>query len=174
MRRLLLPLALALPACAGTPTIKAPRAAEVATPPAEPPTSSTSISTTSSSTTTSTPSTTTTAVAPPKPEPVVSPHSAAGGPGRGETVRVSWYGSESGSVTASGEPYNPDAMTFAHKTMPFGTLIEFCGPHGCVIARCTDRGPFVAGRTFDLSRAAFAAIAPLRMGVAEVTWSYHG
>ena len=88
----------------------------------------------------------------------------------GGTASVSWYGE--GAGTASGERFDPNALTFANRTMPFGTRVTFCHDGRCVTARCNDRGPFVSGRTFDLSRAAFAAIAPLGAGVATVNWSY--
>lgn len=88
---------------------------------------------------------------------------------------ASWYGAESGALTANGDVYDPDGLTFAHLTLPFGTRVTFCGPLGCVTATCTDRGPVAStGRTFDLSRAAFARVAPLRQGVAEVSWEVAG
>lgn len=88
---------------------------------------------------------------------------------------ASWYGEElKGSPTATGEPFNPDGLTFAHRSMAFGTAVRFCGPLGCVVARCNDRGPFVGGRMFDLSRAAFSHVQILSAGVAEVTWEVVG
>lgn len=92
----------------------------------------------------------------------------------GPRALVSWYGAESGSHTANGDVYDPNGLTFANKTMAFGTRVRFCGPLGCVVATCTDRGPFVAGRTFDLSRGAFARVAPLSAGVAELAWEVVG
>lgn len=89
----------------------------------------------------------------------------------GQTAQASWYGAESGSRTANGEHFDGSSLTFAHKTMAFGTRVQFCRGGRCVVARCNDRGPFVAGRTFDLSRATFGAIAPLGSGVIEVKWS---
>ncbi len=86
------------------------------------------------------------------------------------TARVSWYGAESGSRTADGTPFDGSQMVFAHRSMAFGTLVRFCGPLGCVVARCADRGPLIGGRLFDLSRAAFETVAPLSSGVATVTW----
>jgi rare lipoprotein A (peptidoglycan hydrolase) len=91
------------------------------------------------------------------------------------TARVSWYGDESGSHTANGERFDPSGLTFAHLSMPFGTQVRFCGPLGCVVATCTDRGPASwTGKTFDLSRGAFARVAPLSAGVATVTWERVG
>jgi rare lipoprotein A len=62
-----------------------------------------------------------------------------------------------GSRTASGERLNCAAMTAAHRTLPFGTLVEVCH-NGCVTVRINDRGPFVRGRHIDLSPAAARAI----------------
>jgi rare lipoprotein A len=62
-----------------------------------------------------------------------------------------------GSRTASGERLNCGAMTAAHRTLPFGTLIQVCH-NGCVVVRINDRGPFVRGRHIDLSPAAARAI----------------
>ena len=99
--------------------------------------------------------------------PSVATDKVAGRTGR---ALVSWYGT--GLGTASGERFDPGALTFANKTMPFGTQVTFCHDGRCVTARCNDRGPFVGGRLFDLSRAAFAAIAPLGSGVVSVDWNY--
>lgn len=132
------------------------------------PTSSTSSSTTSSTTSTSVVS----APTPPAPPRSTIPRPLAAGRGApaaaGGTARASWYGE--GSGTASGEAFNPGALTFASRTMPFGTHVRFCHGGQCVVAKCNDRGPFVAGRLFDLSRATFAAIAPLGAGVITVDW----
>src|SRR4029077_6076779 len=62
-----------------------------------------------------------------------------------------------GSRTANGERLNCAAMTAAHRSLPFGTLVEVCHS-GCVTVRITDRGPFVRGRHIDLSPAAARAI----------------
>ena len=62
-----------------------------------------------------------------------------------------------GSRTASGERLNCAAMTAAHRTLPFGTLVQVCHD-GCVTVLITDRGPFVRGRHIDLSPAAARAI----------------
>jgi rare lipoprotein A len=62
-----------------------------------------------------------------------------------------------GSRTANGERVNCSAMTAAHRTLPFGTLVKVCH-HGCVVVRINDRGPFVAGRQIDLTPAVARAI----------------
>lgn len=91
--------------------------------------------------------------------------------GGGQTGTASWYSTvEMGTVTASGEPLDDDALTAAHRTLPFGTRLSVCHD-GCVTVRVTDRGPWSGARILDLSRAAFAAIANLGAGVIDVTWS---
>ena len=84
-------------------------------------------------------------------------------------VNVSYYGDEfAGRRTANGETYKPDRMTAAHRTLPFGTLVRL-EYHGKVVTvRVNDRGPFVAGRTFDLSRAAATELDIIRAGHARV------
>lgn len=87
------------------------------------------------------------------------------------TARVSWYGSESGSRTANGEAFDGSDYTFAARSRQWGRRIRFCYEGRCVVARQNDYGPAVrTGRLFDLSRASFAAIAPLDAGVVTVTW----
>jgi rare lipoprotein A (peptidoglycan hydrolase) len=56
-----------------------------------------------------------------------------------------------GRRTASGERMNPQAMTAAHRSLPFGTRVHVTGPRGTVVVRINDRGPFVKGRCIDLS-----------------------
>lgn len=80
-----------------------------------------------------------------------------------------------GNYTASGSVYNCDGMTFAHKTMKFGTKVKFLRDEGggqgrIVTAVCTDRGPFIAGREFDFSRAVFERLGNLSEGVIKVRW----
>ena len=55
-----------------------------------------------------------------------------------------------GHLTASGERFDCSAMTAAHRSLPFGTLVSVCHD-GCVTVRINDRGPFVRGRHIDLS-----------------------
>ncbi|MGD0026113.1 MAG: septal ring lytic transglycosylase RlpA family protein [Xanthobacteraceae bacterium] len=75
-----------------------------------------------------------------------------------QTEVASWYGAESGRHTASGERFDPSAMTAAHKTLPFGTQVRVCRDNRCVVVRINDRGPFVRGRDIDLSKAAAGRI----------------
>lgn len=72
--------------------------------------------------------------------------------------------------TASGEVFNDEALTFAHKSLPFGTYVEFCYGGSCVTGRANDRGPFVGGRSFDLSRGLFSRISGLGRGVIIVDY----
>lgn len=72
---------------------------------------------------------------------------------------ASWYGGKSdglhGKRTASGEIFNTNSMTAAHRTLPFGTKVKVTTPKGnSVTVKINDRGPFHKGRIIDLSRAA--------------------
>ena len=67
---------------------------------------------------------------------------------------ASWYGEAfHGKDTANGESFDLNAMTAAHRRLPFGTQIRVCHS-GCVTVRVNDRGPWVRGRDIDLSRSA--------------------
>ncbi|WP_016776251.1 septal ring lytic transglycosylase RlpA family protein [Anaerophaga thermohalophila] len=88
-----------------------------------------------------------------------------------ETGRASYYAyALGGSETASGEIYYHDSLTAAHRTIPFGTLLEVenLDNNKSVVVRVNDRAPFVEERIIDLSRAAFEKIASLEEGVVEV------
>ncbi len=70
---------------------------------------------------------------------------------------ASWYGGYfHGRTTANGEKYDMWAMTAAHKTLPFGTRVKVTNTNNgdSTIVRINDRGPFIAGRVIDLSKAA--------------------
>ena len=67
---------------------------------------------------------------------------------------ASFYGAESGSRTASGERFDPNAMTAAHRTLPFGTWVRVTMNGRTIMVRINDRGPFVKGRDIDLTEAA--------------------
>lgn len=89
----------------------------------------------------------------------------------GETWVASYYGKGfHGRRTASGEVYNQFAMTCAHKTLPFQTLLKITNPKTGknVIVRVTDRGPFRHGRDIDLSYGAAQEIGMLAAGVMKV------
>ena len=57
-------------------------------------------------------------------------------------------------ITASGEKFNPGALTAAHRSLPFGTLVRVSHKGRSVTVRINDRGPFIRGRHIDLSKAA--------------------
>ena len=94
-------------------------------------------------------------------------------PGRTEKGIASWYGEPyHGRRTASGEVYDMHAMTAAHKTLPFGSVVrvERRDTGDDVKVRINDRGPFIEGRIIDLSFAAAKkvgldvdGVAPVRM-----------
>ena len=74
---------------------------------------------------------------------------------------------------ANGQPMNPNAMITAHRSLPFGTRLRVTNQSNgkSVVVRVTDRGPFVAGRSLDLSVGAFSMIASPGQGVANVCYS---
>jgi rare lipoprotein A len=80
---------------------------------------------------------------------------------------ASFYGNESGSRTASGQRFNQNAMTAAHRSLPFGTKLRVTHGSRSVVVTINDRGPFVRGRVLDLSTAAAHAIG--LPGVGRVT-----
>ena len=71
---------------------------------------------------------------------------------------------------ASGGQFNPNALTAAHKTLPFGTRVRVThlGNGRSVEVKINDRGPYVAGRIIDLSKAAASVIGMTAQGVARV------
>ena len=85
-----------------------------------------------------------------------------------EQGHASWYALT--STTASGERMNPDGMTAAHRTLPFGTRVkvENLNNGRAVVLRINDRGPFVGGRIIDVSRAAATELGFIGAGTANV------
>jgi len=81
---------------------------------------------------------------------------------------ASYYGNESGSKTASGQRFNQNAMTAAHRTLPFGTKLRVTHGDRSVIVTINDRGPFIRGRVLDLSTGAARAIGLTSAGVGRV------
>ena len=84
---------------------------------------------------------------------------------------ASYYGKRfHGRLTANGERFNMNAMTAAHKTLPFNTKVRVTHRRNgrSVIVRINDRGPFIRGRTIDLSRAAASKIGLIQTGHASV------
>ncbi len=96
----------------------------------------------------------------PAPQPAQSMHGLA-----------SWYGEEfAGRTTANGEIFDPMLMTAAHRTLPFGTVVDITNPatSQSVRVRVNDRGPYVGNRMIDLSYAAAQQIGLIEPGTGEV------
>jgi len=93
--------------------------------------------------------------------------------GRG---RASWYGAKfHGRRTSSGERFDMNALTAAHKSLPFGTRVRVRNVANGreVVVRINDRGPHLRNRIIDLSKAAAAALGFLQAGEARVVLVEH-
>ena len=83
---------------------------------------------------------------------------------------ASWYGNElAGHRTASGDRFNPNELTAAHRTLPLGSKVRVTYAGHSVVVRINDRGPYAAHRLIDLSRAAAEEIGLRRAGSGKVT-----
>lgn len=85
--------------------------------------------------------------------------------------RTSWY--HEGSRVATGERYNPDGLTTAHRTLPFGSHVRITNQHNgrSVVVRVNDRGPAKwTGRDWDVSRGAARHLDMIQAGVVPVKW----
>jgi rare lipoprotein A len=85
--------------------------------------------------------------------------------------KASYYAdSLAGNTTASGDVYDPQALTAAHRTLPFGTMVHVrrVDTGAVVRVRVNDRGPFAGDRIIDLSRKAAEALDMMRAGVVDV------
>jgi rare lipoprotein A len=91
------------------------------------------------------------------------------GTGRSFSGIASFYGNESGSKTASGQRFNQNALTCAHRSLPFGTKLRVTHGGRSVVVTVNDRGPFVHGRVLDLSTAAAREVGLTGAGVGRVT-----
>lgn len=131
--------------------------------------------------------------APPQPARSHPPAAATSAPPRAPQVR--WYGADhqlesglgaaaaeqrgkasyyadslAGNATASGEIYDPERMSAAHRSLPFGTIVDVVRSDGrWVRVRINDRGPFVTGRVIDLSRRAAELLGMVQAGVVDVS-----
>ena len=84
---------------------------------------------------------------------------------------ASWYGPGfHGKKTASGKKFNENAMTAAHKSLPFGTVVKVTDQRTGKFVKVTinDRGPFHKGRIIDLSKAAAAKLGTKHAGTGKV------
>lgn len=87
-------------------------------------------------------------------------------------MTASWYGPRfHGKQTANGEIYNQMALTAAHKSLPFGTVLKVTNIRNgkSVIVRINDRGPYIEGRDLDLSKGTALALGMISRGVIRVT-----
>ena len=73
-----------------------------------------------------------------------------------QNMFATWY--KHGKKTANGERFDPNGMTAAHRTLPFGTRLLLTHKDKSVIVRINDRGPFVKGKQLDLARGAAKAL----------------
>ncbi len=98
-------------------------------------------------------------------------------PNYDEVGQASWYGSyHHGRSTSTGERFDMNGLTAAHKTLPLPSLVEVTNRANGrrVILRVNDRGPFVDGRIIDLSRGAAEELGLLQQGVGDVRVRYVG
>lgn len=116
-----------------------------------------------------TPATSSTTASPPAPTaPAVAPASAASG----ETGLAAVYNHRlNGHKTSSGQRYDANRLTAAHKTLPFGTKLKVTNVknHKSVIVTINDRGPTQQGRILDISTAAAKQLGIRPTGMAEVS-----
>ena len=113
-------------------------------------------------------------VAKPEPAPEPAPPAEESPEPDGETLgsgEASYYGQElAGNRTASGERFDPEGLTAAHRTLPLGSRLRVTNPQTgeSVIVRVNDRGPFAADRVVDVSERAARELGMLRAGTARV------
>ena len=101
--------------------------------------------------------------------PIISAEAFAGA--KAGAGNASYYGKRfHGRRTANGERFNMNAMTAAHKSLPFGTKVRVTNRRNgkSVVVRINDRGPYAHGRVIDLSRGAASRIGMIHSGTAPV------
>lgn len=102
----------------------------------------------------------------PSPQPLVLQQ-----PGFTQEGVASWYGqSHHGKRTSSGEPFDMEALTAAHRTLPFGSVVRVThlATNRTVTVRINDRGPYKDGRIIDLSARSARDLGIAQLGVARV------
>jgi rare lipoprotein A len=99
-------------------------------------------------------------------DPEWPPPDASVGEVRYQSGWATYYASRfAGRATANGERYDPRAMTAAHRTLPFGTMVKVERADGrSVVVRINDRGPYVGGRILDLSYRAADELGMVKLG----------
>lgn len=106
-----------------------------------------------------------------KPQQVKPPQQNTGGQVQATSKGMaSYYSYEGGNRTATGERFNPQGFTAAHRSLPFGTRVRVTntGNGRSVVVRINDRGPFIRGRVIDLSLGAARELGMISSGVAAV------
>jgi rare lipoprotein A len=101
----------------------------------------------------------------------LGPATGGGTAGPRQSGLASWYSDAlHGRPTASGEPYDRDALTAAHRSLPFGTVVRVTRTDDGrdVVVKVNDRGPFAEGRIIDLSRRAAEELGMIEEGVVRV------
>ena len=109
---------------------------------------------------------------PAPPAPPVQPASAPAEPVFSEVGKASWYGKfHQGRTTASGDKFDMNDLTAAHRTLPLGSRVRVVhsGNGRSVVVRINDRGPYSKRRILDLSEAAARRLRMIDQGVAPIT-----
>jgi len=103
-----------------------------------------------------------------------NPRGEPGWPGYSESGEASWYGSDedgfAGKPTASGDIFDPERLTCAHRTLPLGSYVEVENLENGkkAVFRVNDRGPFIRGRILDVSRQGAQDLGFIARGVARI------
>jgi rare lipoprotein A len=96
-------------------------------------------------------------------------HAHAGsGSGRTFSGIASFYGNDTDHETASGQRFDENRLTCAHRSLPFGTKLRVTHGDRSVVVTVNDRGPFIRGRILDLSTAAARAVGLIDAGVGKI------
>ena len=112
------------------------------------------------------------AQAAPAPSAAAAPVPAATGNADALEGKLAWYGRKfAGRKTASGQRFDPNALTMAHRTLPFGTRVKVTNiaNQRSVVVGVNDRGPMRADRIGDVSQAAAKRLGMLRAGTVDAT-----
>jgi rare lipoprotein A len=98
---------------------------------------------------------------------------ATGAQQRQEESGIAAIDSAKTGKTTSGEPFNPESMTAAHRSLPFGTMVRVTNTQNSrsIVVRINDRGPFTRGRVIDVTPAAaralgFSGLTPVKLSPA--------
>ncbi len=115
-----------------------------------------------------------TRVVPEAPRSASRPRGESGWAGYSESGEASWYGSDedgfAGKPTASGDIFDPERLTCAHRTLPLGSYVEVENLENGkkAVFRVNDRGPFIRGRILDVSRQGARDLGFIAKGVARI------